>query len=85
MNSTLVKVKCKSKKESINYDPKRPKSFAIEFEVPYDQNSIFYQMSGGTAPTLNTVNEEAANMFVIGQDYDITITPSAPNLDGAPM
>ena len=74
--STKVKCKCISKKESQNWDPKNPISTAIELAVPYDQNSIYYQMSGGTALVLNTVNQEAADMFKIGSDYDIVISPS---------
>ena len=76
MNKTLVKVKCVSKKESTNYDPLKPVSTAIELSVPYDQKSIFYQMSGGTFMTLNTVNQEAADMFVLNGEYDILISPS---------
>ena len=75
--STIVKVKCNSKKEVLNYDPKKPISTSIELIVPYDQNSIFYQMSGGTNLVLNTVNKEAADMFELGKDYDIVISPSA--------
>ena len=75
--STKVKVKCVSKKESANYAPENPIATAIELQVPYDQKSIYYQLSGGTALTLNTVNKEAADMFVIGNDYDIVISPSA--------
>ena len=29
-----------------------------------------------TALTLNTVNQEAANMFKLGESYDIVISPS---------
>jgi hypothetical protein len=76
MDRILVKVKCNSKKESINYDPLNPVSTAIELSVPYDQKSIFYQMSGGSIMTLNTVNQEAADMFVLGDKYDILISPS---------
>lgn len=74
--NTKVKCKCISKKQSQNYDPKNPVSHAIELAVPYDQNSIYYQMSGGTNLTLNTVNEQAAAMFSIGGEYDIVISPA---------
>ncbi len=74
--STIVKTKCVSKKESVNYYPQKPIVTAIELQVPYDQNSIYYQLSGGTALTLNTVNQEAANMFKLGESYDIVISPS---------
>jgi hypothetical protein len=33
-------------------------------------------LSGGTNLTLNTVNQDAADMFVIGKEYDIVISPS---------
>ncbi len=75
--STKVKVKCVSKKETQNYSPNQPIATAIELEVPYDQNSVYWKLSGGTNLTLNTVNQEAANMFAIGKDYDIVISPSA--------
>ncbi len=78
MEATKVKVKCISKKESINYSKENPIATAIEVEVPYDQNSIYWKMSGGTNMTLNTVNKEAADMFVIGQEYDLVISPSKP-------
>lgn len=74
--STIVKVKCQSKKETLNYYPKKPVSTAIELTVPYDQNSVFYQLSGGTTLVLNTVNQEAADMFELGKEYDIVISPS---------
>lgn len=73
---TKVQVRCVSKKESINWDEKNPISTAIELEVPYDQKSIYWKLSGGTNLTLNTVNKTAADMFVIGNNYDIVISPS---------
>jgi hypothetical protein len=76
MDKTLVKVKCNSKKESINYDASNPVSTAIELVVPYDCKSIFYQMSGGSIMTLNTVNQEAADMFILGGEYYLLISPS---------
>lgn len=74
--NTIVKVKCASKKESLNYNPNLPVATAIELEVPYDQNSIFWKMSGGTNMVLNTVNQEAADMFQLGKSYDVVISPS---------
>lgn len=76
--STKVKVKCVSKKESQNYNPEYPVATAIELEVPYDQNSIYWKLSGGTNLTLNTVNQAAADMFKLGEEYDIVISPSIP-------
>jgi basic membrane lipoprotein Med (substrate-binding protein (PBP1-ABC) superfamily) len=74
--NTKVKVKCISKKESANYDKENPIATAIELEVPYGQDSIYWKLSGGTNMTLNTVNKDAADMFVIGNDYDMVISPS---------
>lgn len=73
---TNVKVTCVSKKESKNWMPDNPIATAIELEVPYDQNSIYWKLSGGTNLMLNTVNKAAADMFVIGNEYDIVISPS---------
>lgn len=74
--STKVKCKCISKKESQSYSKENPIQTAIELQVPYDQNSIYFQLSGGTAVILNTINKSAADMFVIGSDYDIVISTS---------
>jgi hypothetical protein len=73
---TIVKVKCVSKKESQNWQKENPIATAIELEVPYDQASIYWKLSGGTNMVLNTVNKEAADMFVIGNEYDLVISPS---------
>lgn len=73
---TKVKVKCLSKKESLSYSKENPIATAIELEVPYDQSSIYWKLSGGTNLTLNTVNKAAADMFVLGNEYDIFISPS---------
>lgn len=73
---TKVKVKCISKKESVNWNTENPIATAIELEVPYDQNSIYWKLSGGTNLTLNTVNKNAADMFVIGNEYDILVSPA---------
>jgi hypothetical protein len=75
---TKVVAKCISKKETKNYDPENPISTTIELEVPYDQKSIYWKMSGGTNLELRTVNQAAADMFKLGEDYDIVISPSKP-------
>ena len=77
MDSTIVKVKCISKKESESYDVENPIRTDIELEVPYDQDSIYHKLSGGTNLELHTVNQEAADMFKLGGEYDIVISPSA--------
>lgn len=74
--STKVQCTCYSKKETTSYSKDYPNSTSIELQVPYDQNSIYYQLSGGSNFTLNTINKDAADMFVIGEKYDIIITPS---------
>lgn len=74
--SVLVKVQCTSKKQSKNWDANHPVAHQIELQVVYDPNSVFHQLSGGTNLALNTVNDEAANQFEIGKNYDILISPS---------
>lgn len=76
--STKVKVKCISKKETLVHTEENPIATAIELDVPYDPNSVYYKMSGGTNFILNTVNKDAADMFKIGEDYDVIISPSVP-------
>jgi hypothetical protein len=81
LESTKVKVKCVAKKESINYNGgQNPISTAIELEVPYHPDSIYYQMSGGTNMTLNTVNQDAADMFKLGGEYEIVIQPTSAEI-----
>jgi hypothetical protein len=79
---TKVVCKCVSKKESANTyqgnTKEHPKAFVIELQVPYDPTSVYYAMSGGTNLFLNTINQDAAEMFIIGGDYDIFISPSQP-------
>jgi len=65
-----------SKKQRHNYDPANPIVTEIELSVPYEQNSIYYQLSGGTGILLCTINQEVAAMFEIGKDYDVLISPT---------
>ena len=75
--STIVKVDCVSKKESHQWGYKsNPKEWDIELAVHTDQNSVFFKQSGGTNFTLKTINQEAAGMFIIGNSYDVVISPS---------
>lgn len=76
MQATQVKCQCISKKELKNWDAKNPIVTEIELEVPYDQNSIYHKLSGGTNMVLRTVNQAAANMFKIGSDFMLTIEPA---------
>lgn len=74
--STTVQCKCVSKKETQSYSPENTIATAIELEVPCDLKSIYWKLSGGTNLTLNTVNQAAADMFVLGGSYDVVISPS---------
>jgi len=76
MKSTIVKCQCVSKKETQSYNPENPISTEIQLQVPYDPNSIYFQLSSGTGIVLNTINKEAADLFVLGKSYDVVITPS---------
>lgn len=73
--TTKVKCTCLSKKESQNWDKNYPITTAIELGVPYDQSSIYYQLSGGTCLVLNTCNQEVANMFKLGESYELLVSP----------
>lgn len=77
--STKVVAKCVSKKESQSWNEENPIQTVIELEVPYDQNSVYWKMSGGTNLELNTINKQAADMFELGKEYDIIISPSKEN------
>lgn len=50
--------------------------YELKFNVGYDQNDIYFQLSGGTQPILHTVNEEVANSMECGKYYMITIEPT---------
>jgi len=76
MQQTKVQCTCVSKKQKVNWDVTKPIAHEIELEVPYDQNSIYWELSGGMNMVLNTVNDEAAEMFVLGNKYDLLISPS---------
>ena len=79
-NSTKVVVTCLSKKESKNYNTTEGQSkfiTEIELNVPYDQSSVYFQYSGQTAFSLKTTNQEAADMFEVGGEYDIIISPKS--------
>ena len=74
--TTKVRCTCVSKKESHNYSQEFPVATAIELQVPYDQKSIYWKLSGVTNLVLNTVNQAAADMFQLGMEYDIVIGPA---------
>ena len=72
---TQVEVKLVSIKKELNYNPDRPFRYELQFEVPYDPQSIYYQLSGGTKPTFNTTNQEVVDSMVLSGKYMITIDP----------
>lgn len=76
MDSTKVVAKCVSKNTSQSYSKENPVTTVIGLEGPYDQNSIYHKLSGGTNLELRTINQAAADMFELGKDYDIIISPS---------
>jgi hypothetical protein len=76
MTSTKVKCACVSKKEIKSGNKENPIQTAIELEVPYDRDSVYFRLSGGTSVLLNTINQEAADLFKIGESYDLVISPS---------
>lgn len=79
-NSTKVVATCQSKKVTKNYNTSAGQSkFSTEIEllVPYDTTSVYYQFSGETAIKLKTTNQEAADMFEIGGEYDVFISPKS--------
>lgn len=53
----------------------------VDLEVKHttdkeDPNYPYAQLSGGTKFPLCTLNQEAADQFEIGKDYDVLITPA---------
>lgn len=73
--STTVELTVVSKKQGFRYSKQNPTAHEIELEVPYDQKNIFWKLSGGTNMVLNTINQDAADMFVIGETVVMTIAP----------
>lgn len=73
--ATKVVMKCLSKKESVSHSKENPITTAIELEVPYGEQNIYWKMSGGTNWVLNTVNKAAAGGFNVGDEYEIIISP----------
>ena len=71
----VVELKVVSKKQKLSYSSGSQISHEIELEVPYDQNNIFWKLSGGTNMVLNTINQEASNMFILGETVVMTISP----------
>ena len=74
--TTQVKCTCVSKKESKSWSNTNPIQTEIELQPPYDQTSVYWQMSGGTNLLLKTVNQIAADMFEIGGEYMVSIRPA---------
>ncbi len=74
--STNVRVVCLSKHTSLSNNKENPIQTSIELGVPYDPESIYFQMSGGSNFMLHTINQQAADMFELGKKYDVVISPS---------
>jgi hypothetical protein len=84
MKSTVVEMTCVSKKEGFQYgNPGSPKETVIELAVPYG-DSVFHKLSGGTNQELRTINQDAADMFVIGGVYVMTLTPKETVAEAQP-
>jgi hypothetical protein len=75
ITATKVKMTCVGKKQSQHWKENKVEHL-IELQVPYDQNSIYYKMSGGTNIELRTVNGDAADMFQLQGEYMMTIEPA---------
>lgn len=75
MKSTVVEMVVVSKKTGYQYVNKgNPIETEVELSVPYDQSSVFYKQSGGTNQVLKTINQDAADMFEIGETYVMTLS-----------
>lgn len=77
MQKTIVEVTCTSKSSTETNYNKGKKEHVMKMEVGYDPNNVFYQQSGGTFMELHTVNEAAANIFEVGEKYQIEISKAA--------
>lgn len=77
MNQTKVEMTCVSKKQIQGYKGATV-SHEIELEVPYDQSSIYYKLSGGTNIVLRTINPAAADMFELQGKYMLKIETIDP-------
>ena len=77
MEQTKVVCTCVSKKETKQYgQTNNPLNTEIGLQPPYDTSNIYYQLSGGTVFTLNTINQTAADMFEVGKNYEVLISPT---------
>lgn len=79
METTVVEMTCSNKSQTQdqynkNADGTVQNQNKITFDLPYEKNNIFYQLSGGTKVELNTVNQDAANMFEVGKKYKMEIS-----------
>jgi len=71
---TVVECTVSSKKETRHWSVGNPLNTALELEVPYDEKSVFYKMSGGSNFLLNTTNQSVADMFKVGDKVRVTIS-----------
>jgi predicted transcriptional regulator len=76
VKSTIVELQVISKKEGYQYQHTiNPKEFEIELGLDYNPQNVYYKLSGGTNMVLRTINQDAADMFVIGETVVMTISP----------
>lgn len=75
-NQIIIEMECESTKQGKPYANNAgvtSRQHEIDFSIPYGQNNVFYQLSGGTALKLLTVNEDAVSGVQAGKKYRITI------------
>lgn len=65
-----VRVVCVSKKETQNYNFAGSTTMEIGLKLPEDQNQDLYAKD---TLYMNTINKDYANMFVLGEQYELTI------------
>lgn len=77
MQSTVVECTLISKKETQSYNTMQPIQTELVFQIPYNTKDIYFQQSGGTAISLLTINQEAADQFQVGDKVKVTISKVA--------
>lgn len=75
---TKIRCECISiKEEKCYYCKDTDIQYSIELEPPNDVSDIYFKMSGGSNFELKTINLAAAEMFEVGEFYDVYIEPSS--------
>lgn len=75
MPTTRVQAQCSAVKKEKNWNEEHPVQYEITLDIPYDQASVYFRLSGGTSITLRTINEAAAEMFEPGKNFFVDISP----------